>query len=502
MNRLSKDAIRSIVSACGLRKAPCLMLPASVSGLVSGSAPFACLIGLMALIGLTALDIHPAEAGSSLRLKAASAQGRHISLGLNKSIVIETPRAVRDVLVSNPAIADAVVRNERRVYLIGMKVGQANVVLFDGAGAQIASFEIDVARDNSSLAALLRRMIPGSKIKVEGIGEGVALTGEVRNPGDSDKAMDLAANFVGDRKKVNNYLAVQAREQVQLRVTVAEVERSVIKQLGINLQGAFSKGIVDFAGLTDNPFSASQLELSDTALALRFGGNKNYGTGVLRAMERNGMLRTLAEPNLTAISGEKANFLAGGEFPVPTAYEDGKISVEFKPYGVALGFRPIVKSESRISLQIKTEVSETTTESAVTVGDQNTVLTIPGLKVRRSETTVELPSGGTMAMAGLLRDEVRKNIDGFPGLKDLPILGQLFRSQDFKRNQTELVIFVTPYIVAPVSRAKMASPTKNLEPASDMNSIFLGQLSRRYDINGGKGRRGIKYHGRFGYSYE
>ena len=443
-----------------------------------------------------------AAAASTLHLKASSAHGRQLNVGLNKSMIIETPRDVRDVLVSNPAIADAVVRTSKRVYIIGMAVGQANVVLFDGRGGQIASFDVNVARDNSSLAATLRRLIPGSDIKVEGLGEGVALTGAVRNPADAQKAMDLAVNFVGDKEKVSNYLAVQGREQVQLRVTVAEVQRTVLKQLGIDLQGSFAQGNVLIGGATENPFSATLQSISATALNGRFGSVDQWVLGSVKAMERNGLIRTLAEPNLTAISGEKADFLAGGEYPVPSGFKNGELSVEFKPFGVALGFRPVVMSENRISLTIKTEVSEISSETTLTMGDVNNPITIPGLKVRRSSTTVELPSGGTMAMAGLLQDETRKSIDGLPLLKDLPILGQLFRSQDYKRSQTELVIFVTPYIVHPVARSKTALPTQNIAPASDKNTIFLGQLTRRYDMSGGKGRRGVKYHGRFGYSYE
>ena len=445
------------------------------------------------------LPLSAARASSSMTVNAASAHGRHLSVGLNKSIIIETPTDVRDVLVSNPEIADAVVRTNRRVYIIGMKIGQSNIVLFDGHGGQIASFDIDVARDNGALAALIRKMIPNSDIQVEGVGEGVVLSGSVKTPSDAEKAMDLAANYVGDRTKVSNYLSVEAKEQVQLRVTVAEVEHTVLKQLGVNLQGAIDKGSVVAAGLIDTPFSSTLQSLSGTELGMRIGSNTNGVAGTLRAMERSGLIRTLAEPNLTAISGEKADFLAGGEFPIPSGIsESGRVSVEFKSFGIALGFRPVVMSENRISLQVKTEVSEISSDTTVRMQ----ALTIPGLKVRRSSTTLELPSGGTMAMAGLLNDEVRKSIDGFPGLKDLPILGALFRSVDYRRSQTELVIFVTPYIVQPVARSQTALPTQNVTPTSDMNSIFLGQLTRRYDMSGGTGRRGVKYHGSFGYSYE
>nr|WP_321981660.1 type II and III secretion system protein family protein [uncultured Cohaesibacter sp.] len=469
-------------------------------GLSGSLLPGMILVCLMTLFSLAPSS--GAFAGTEMHLNASSANGRDIEVGLNKSVVIETPRDVRDVLVSSPSVADAVVRTPRRVYIIGMAIGQANVILFDGNGNQIASFDVNVARDNASLASLLRRMIPSSNIRVDGVGEGVALSGSVERPADAEKAMDLAATYVGDRKKVSNYISVEAREQVQIRVTVAEVERSVIKQLGINMGGELSRGIFSGAGVISNPFSVALESMSDNAVAMSLGGADNYLTTTVQAMERNGLIRTLAEPNLTAISGEKADFLAGGEFPIPVGIDDGKIVVEFKQYGVALSFRPIVLSENRISLKIKSEVSEISSDQTVTVGDSDAQLTIPGLRTRRSSTTLELPSGGTMAMAGLLRDDVRKNIDGFPYLKDLPVLGALFRSRDYKRNQTELVFFVTPYIVQPVAKSKVAEPTKNVEPSSDMNDIFLGALTRRYDMVGGNGRRGVKYNGRFGYSYE
>ncbi|WP_316858829.1 type II and III secretion system protein family protein [uncultured Cohaesibacter sp.] len=447
------------------------------------------------------LPFGEAEAASTMRLQAASANGRNIDVGLNKSVVIETPRDVKDVLVSSPSVADAVVRTPRRIYILGMQIGQANVILFDGKGNQIASFDVNVARDNSSLAALLRRMIPGSNIKVDGIGEGVALSGSVRKPADAEKAMDIAANYVGDRKKVSNYISVEAREQVQIRVTVAEVQRTVIKQLGVSLGGDFASGNFSGSGVISNPFSVALQSLSSTSLGLGLTGSSGSIASAIEAMERNGLVRRLAEPNLTAISGEKANFLAGGEFPVPVGVEDGKVQVEFKEFGVSLAFRPIVLSENRISMQIKSEVSEIDSDTTVTVGDSSSTITIPGLKTRRSSTTLELPSGGTMVMAGLLRDEVRKNIDGFPYLKDLPVLGALFRSRDYKRSQTELVFFVTPYIVQPIARSQAALPTENVHVSTDKNDIFWGALTRRYDISGAKGRN-QKYNGRFGYSYE
>jgi pilus assembly protein CpaC len=210
-------------------------------------------------------------------------------------------------------------------------------------------------------------------------------------------------------------------------------------------------------------------------------------------------MRTLAEPTLTAISGELASFLAGGEFPVPTGRDNtGTIQITFKPYGVALGFTPVVLSEGRISLRVKTEVSELAAEGSFTVGD----FTVPGLKVRRAETTIELPSGGSMMLGGLLQDTVRQSIASFPGLGQVPILGPLFRSRDFLRNETELVIIVTPYLVKPVSRSVLATPDQGFAPASDAQAILLGNLNRVYGTNGASPDASYQYSGKFGFIYE
>ncbi len=207
---------------------------------------------------------------------------------------------------------------------------------------------------------------------------------------------------------------------------------------------------------------------------------------VAQALERDGILRTLAEPNLTAISGESAKFLAGGEFPVPTSRDrDGNVQLEFKPFGVGLNFTPVVLSEGRISLKISTEVSELSSDGAfVLQGVGGDGVTVPGLKVRRAETTLELPSGGSLVMAGLLSDTMRQNIDGVPGVKDVPVLGQLFRSRDYQKNETELVVIVTPYLVDPTSRKNLALPTDGFAPASDMDTILMGRLNATYGARG------------------
>jgi pilus assembly protein CpaC len=222
--------------------------------------------------------------------------------------------------------------------------------------------------------------------------------------------------------------------------------------------------------------------------------------GVLRVMERDGLLRTLAEPTLTAISGESAKFLAGGEFPVPVASDLNTVTIEFKPFGVGLNFTPVVLTEGRISLRVSTEVSELSQENAVSVNAGSSTLVIPGLKVRRADTTLELPSGGSMMMAGLIQDVTKQQINGLPGLKDLPVLGSLFRSRDFQSQQTELVVIVTPYVVNSVNEKQLATPIDRLNIATDRQTILFGRLNKVYGV-AGEAAKGV-YHGTVGYIVE
>jgi pilus assembly protein CpaC len=290
-----------------------------------------------------------------------------------------------------------------------------------------------------------------------------------------------------------------------LKVTIAEVQRTLLKQMGVNVgalinSGNFSTAILSqnalpltsAAGLGTLPLpgiTAGALDLTTPSSIGRyinsgvdtiFNAGNTQMAGVLRALERDGLIRTLAEPNLTAVSGETAKFLAGGEYPVPVVDSDGKLSVSFKEFGVGLAFTPMVLSEGRISLKIESEVSELTNEGAVVLSS----ISIPALKKRQAKSTVELPSGGSLAIAGLLSESTRQNIDGFPGLKDVPVIGTLFRSRDFQRSETELVVIVTPYMVRPTARQNLARPDDGLAPASDLKANFLGHLNRIY----GKGR--------------
>jgi pilus assembly protein CpaC len=294
-------------------------------------------------------------------------------------------------------------------------------------------------------------------------------------------------------------VAITGRDQVMLRVRIAEVQRDVLKAFGIDFDELMAKA----GNLTVNAFTFNPFTLG-TGLASGASVNPSYQSSdikvdaVIQAMERDGLVRTLAEPTLTAISGESAKFLAGGEFPVRTGVSctDGGSfctpTVEYKPFGVGLGFTPVVLSEGRISLRISTEVSELSQENAV--GDT------PSLKVRRADTTVELPSGGSMVMAGLIQEKTRQDINGVPGIKDLPILGALFRSRDYQSQQTELVVIVTPFVVDAVNDKQLATPLDGLNIATDRQTILFGQLHKVYGVAGHAPKGG--YHGSVGFIVE
>ena len=373
------------------------------------------------------------------------------------------------------------------------------------AAAEILSLDIRVEKDVTDLAALMKNNLPNSAITVQAMNDNVVLTGEVSSAMESTRAADLAASFTGDPKKVVNMLKVAGGEQVMLKVRMAEMDRNIAKQFGVNLAGSASISGTPIIASTANPYGLLGQALSDLSGAQAgslcgvagIGSvtpttcNETGAQGVMKALEQVGLVHMLAEPNLTAVSGETAKFLAGGEFPVPSAKDaQGTIELEFKQFGVGLSFTPIVLGPGRISLQISTEVSELTNTGAFTLqGGTSTVngvttttsgVTVPALSVRRAETTIELPSGGSFAIAGLMQHETKQVIDGFPGLKDMPVLGALFRSRDFQDDQTELVVLVSAYLVQPTTETAFATPTQGFVPPSDPETLLLGRLNAVY----------------------
>lgn len=473
---------------------------------------------------------------------------RSLKIGMGKSVLLEFPRDVRDVMVSNPEVIDAVVLSSRRVFLLARKSGDANAFFFDTSGRQFATMELYVERETAGLQALLNRIIPGSSIKIEMLNQTVILTGTVRSPVDSTRAGDIAKQFISQqlvsssinvkegvataetqtnelKDPVINMLTVEAEEQVLLKVTVAEVERTALKQLGVNLGAIVNSGSFSTTLLTANAFPITPAQGLGTLPTMGIGtaasaacaagalctfntgpggsfGNSgvtsawnsggNQVQSAIRALERDGLIRTLAEPNLTAISGEPAEFLAGGEVPYVTGIDtqSGTSSVAFKKFGVQLAFTPVVLSEGRISLKIDTSVSDIA----------QFIANNPVFDTRQAKTVVELPSGGSLALAGLISTKTQQNIDGLPGAKDIPILGTLFRSRDFQNQESELVVIVTPYVVQPTSRQQLATPADGLAPATDLKADFLGHLNRIYGRGEGMPSGGLK--GDYGFIVE
>jgi pilus assembly protein CpaC len=427
---------------------------------------------------------------------------RFLALGIGKSVVIDLPRDIKDVLVADPKIATAVVRSAQRAYIIGAAVGQTNIVFFDSAGQQIAAYDIAVKRDLNGVRAALRQLLPNADIQIEGLGDGVMLSGSAASPIEAQQAGDLAARLAGGAEKVVNSIVVRGRDQVMLKVTVAEVQRNIIKQLGIDLNAnlAYGTTVVNFSNT--NPFTANGQTPANN-LTAAFGATPSV-KATLRAMESAGVVRTLAEPNLTAISGESATFIAGGEFPFPTGVTCQSAqgggsgpcspSISFKKFGISLNFTPVVLTEGRISLRVMTEVSEISLDNSITISGT----TVPSIKTRRAETTLEIPSGGAMAMAGLIQEQTKQAINGFPGLAQLPVLGTLFRSRDFVNNQTELMVLVTPYIVRAVAQKDLSRPDDGFANASDPQADLLGSINRIYGVPGRVGPA-QNYRGTYGF---
>jgi pilus assembly protein CpaC len=427
---------------------------------------------------------------------------RFLALGIGKSVVIDLPRDIKDVLVADPKIATAVVRSAQRAYIIGAAVGQTNIVFFDSAGQQIAAYDIAVKRDLNGVRAALRQLLPNADIQIEGLGDGVMLSGSAASPIEAQQAGDLAARLAGGAEKVVNSIVVRGRDQVMLKVTVAEVQRNIIKQLGIDLNAnlAYGTTVVNFSNT--NPFTANGQTPANN-LTAAFGATPSV-KATLRAMESAGVVRTLAEPNLTAISGESATFIAGGEFPFPTGVTCQSAqgggsgpcspSISFKKFGISLNFTPVVLTEGRISLRVMTEVSEISLDNSITISGT----TVPSIKTRRAETTLEIPSGGAMAMAGLIQEQTKQAINGFPGLAQLPVLGTLFRSRDFLNNQTELMVLVTPYIVRAVAQKDLSRPDDGFANASDPQADLLGSINRIYGVPGRVGPA-RNYRGTYGF---
>ncbi len=398
----------------------------------------------------------------------------YMELSLGKGEIITIPDGVSDVMIADPKVADVSAVQSNKLYLVGTNLGMTNIMILDQGGNLVKRFNVDVSINVVEIQRLINKIFPQEKdVQVQLVGKQVALTGLVSTPAASQKiarlvaahVQEMSSNSGGATQQVNelieNLMEVRGEQQVMLRVRIVEMSRNVLKELGSEVSSLDPSAVVGRNGIRGQLDTTGTTGLTKSAFSI---GSLLFNTGIggigdlnvtINMLEENNLANTLAEPNLTAISGEEAGFLAGGEFPVPTGRDNqGNIIISYKKFGVSLNFKPIVLSEDRISLQMNTEVSSLNQAQGITLAD----VQVPGLDVRRATTTVEMNSGGSLMIAGLLKSDNTKGLNGIPGIKDTPILGDLLSSKSFQRNETELVVIVTPYLVQPFADKTQATP--------------------------------------------
>ena len=431
-----------------------------------------------------------AAAPAAAQPAGAVAPRNDVTLSVGTGRMVRLGGTMTDLFVANENVADVQVRSPNQIYIFGKAAGTTTVYATDRAGRVVYSANIRVGQNLGSVDQLLATAMPEANITATPLQGTVLLTGTVADPADSEEAERLVQAFVGAETQVISRLRTATPQQVMLQVRIAEVNRSFIREVGMNLlsrdnSGGFLFGIgqgnagtittVTEAGANGLPIgsTAFQFNNGETGTTLGFAG-RLLGMDLLSTLqlaENNGLATTLAQPTLTALSGETASFLAGGEFPIPISQSLGSVTIEYKQYGVGLAFTPTVLEDGRISMRVRPEVSELSTEGSIRFNG----FEVPALVTRRTETTVELGSGQSFVIGGLLRNVTNSAIERAPFLGNLPIIGALFRSTRFRRAETELVIVVTPYLVRPVSANQIALPTDGYRSANDPQRILLGQ---------------------------
>lgn len=442
-----------------------------------------------ALVGLTLASAHTGAAGAQGLRVLSGAVSSSLSVPMNRAVVVESDEPFAELSIANPGIADISTLSDRTIYVLGKAPGRTTLTLLAPDGTLIANVEVQVSPDITEFKERLRQILPGENIEVRTANDGIVLSGTVSSASALDRALDLANRYAPDR--ISNLMSVGGTQQVMLKVRFAEMQRSVTKSLstslgfggelagtGIGAGLAFGTGNLtggtSFSGSTvGNPLGVASN--NDRAGAFGFG----LGTGALQfqvmleALENKGMVRTLAEPNLTALSGQRARFLAGGEYPVPVQDEDGGVFIDYKPFGVELEFTPRVVDGDIINLELNAAVSAL--DNAASFGSGN--FTVNSFKRRETSTTVEMRDGQSFAIAGLLQDDFRDLNGQVPWLGDIPILGALFRSVDYERSQSELVIIITPHLVTPTRGEALALPTDRIRPPSEADLFLYGRTA-------------------------
>lgn len=453
------------------------------------------LIGAMGLAPASAQEADPVT-GSRITRGGDSIASRTLVLPEGKAAVIELPRAASDILVSDPNVVEAVIRTPRRVYLMGRSAGVANAFFFDSRDDQILNLEIRIEKDGSVIADMISRLLPTARINVETLADSIVLHGTADNAADAQRALEIAERFSSGGaggETVMSMITVREPGQVMLKVRILEMQRSLARQLGVDLNGVVQLSADDVIGFSS--ISGTSGGLGGSISARTALGDADPINAAIDAFEQNGLVRTLAEPSLIAMSGEEAEFFAGGEVGFPVVQPGGLggaalVTAEFRPFGVELKFQPTVRSKGSINLVLATSVSDV--NRALGVGD------IPGFLSRGTTTTIDLPSGTSFAIAGLLQENIQETIEGVPALKETPVLGQLFRSQNFERRETELVIIATPYLVEPTTLAELTEPGEDFVPPSALEGALLGKLEAANGIRA-RGVREARLSGPIGF---
>jgi len=420
-----------------------------------------------------------------------ASDARLIDLEVGKGVLIRTDEAIDTVFVANPETADVQAKTAKVLYLFARAAGETSIYGVTASDKVVISGRIIVRPNVTALRESINATMPDARVNVATANNSIVLNGTVGSAQAAENLRRLAAQYVAQPSQVVNQLNVLSPNQVNLRVRVAEVAKSTLKEIGINTDVglAYSEQAIGFF-TGANLIGAGTNLFTDPVLVRRgprSGGNANlnniagrFNEGNVRfdylvdALATEGLVKILAEPNLTAVSGETANFLAGGEFPIPISEEDNRVSISYRQFGVSLAFTPTVLDSDRIALRVRPEVSELSEAGAIRIGS----ISVPSLTIRRAETSVELGSGQSFVIAGLLQQNIRQSINKFPWLGDLPILGALFRSDSYRRDETELVIVVTPYIVRPTSAKDVATPLDGLRPTNDIERLLFGQTDR------------------------
>lgn len=418
----------------------------------------------------------PPEASAQISNSGISSHGRSgglsIDIPINKSDVLRSERAFYEVAVGNPEIADVQVLGDRALYIFGRKFGATSVTLSDQGGRIIAVVDVNVTHDIARLKQMLHSLLPNDRIAVRAANDGIVLSGEVSSASAASSAITIAERFAPD--SVSNLMSVGGSKQVMLAVRFVEMRRETVKRLGVNLSGVGGGGALtlfgDVAAAIASPPSIAQFGFNVLTGSVDF-------TAFLDLLEEKGVARTLAEPTLVALSGDTADFLAGGEFPIPVGAGDGEIEIEFKNFGVGLTFTPTVLNDDLMNIQLFMEVSEPDKAQDIELLG----IRIPGLVVRRATTTVELRSGQSFAIAGLLSERFADQVKQVPFLGDLPVIGALTRSSEFATGQTELVMIVTPWLVQPVDGSRLRTP--DFVPPSERDLFLSGEIDGRSDID-------------------